>query len=171
MISKINITLTYNNGKSARSSVNMPTAYTLPTGYTSINNTYPNITRPSELSTIATTEQYFTFSMPQNTDTNTTFNKSSIPTYFRLDLQNIVSTTDTDVEKLIVKNIQYEDITGSRSIIIKVENLDDDEIEIMKMKNTIADKVSRSKSLIEENDRIIDYIKQKPGRSITYTAE
>ena len=126
----------------------------------------PAPTRPAPVQLYP--EQYFTFIIPAPTITDrTTYNKNSIPTHFKINLENIVSTDD--FEKVMVKNIQYEDTMGGKSIIIKVENLDDDEFELIETKNRIAEKVSRSNSLINENKKIINYIQQKTGNRITYT--
>jgi hypothetical protein len=173
LVSKINITLTYNNGKSARSAINIapyPVSNnnTNKYDYTSITN--PSITRPNNLKPKpedGETDQYFTFYMPPNVpDQNNSFNKSSIPTHLRLDVSNITSSPDNDINKLFVKNIQYEDSSGNRSIFIKVVSLDDDEIAVLDMKNKINGKVSLSNDLLNENKNIINYIKDKTERRI-----
>jgi hypothetical protein len=177
LVSKINITLTYDNGNNARSVVQIapyPTINNNPDkhDYTSITN--PNITRPNNLKLKpenGAATQYFTFDMPPNvTDQNNSFNKSSIPTRLRLNVSSITSSPDNDIDKLFVKNIQYEDTSGNRSIFIKVENLDDNEIEVNEMKEKIAKKVSDSTELIKDNTDIIRYIQNKTNRRIDFRA-
>lgn len=168
IVKSINITLTYNNGKSARSTITIPTGYISASEYTTITN--PNITPPNKLRTTSTTSstptQYFTFSIPSSND-ETSYNKSSIPTYFKLDISSI--TSDDDIEKIKVKNIQYTDINDNRSILISVKDLNEDELYMQNMQNLITTKVNSANGLLNENKNLINYIQNKTGYKLTFT--
>lgn len=161
IVKSINITLVYNNGKSTRSIISMPTNYISPAGYISITN--PNITQPDGL---PTTTQSFTFSIPTGKD-GTSYNKSSIPTYFRLDISKIAS--NDDVDKIIVKNIQYTDTNDNKSILINVKDVNEDELTYMHNILKISEKVNSAKKLKDENDNLIKYIQNRTGYKLTFT--